>query len=142
MRKIQIEFEYLGKFTAELLEDKAPEVCNAIWKSLPLRGAVTQARYSGMMLYSRPPSLPKVNMENVVKEVMLGDVGYWHGYWEAPSPQLSGDYTEIGLFYGKQKIEPPLCVFARITQGMDDFEIVCKRIQMKGPEEILVEKQE
>ncbi len=49
MKTLKISFGDLT-LAAELLEDKAPKLCRAIWGALPLTGQVTNTTWSGSML--------------------------------------------------------------------------------------------
>lgn len=143
-RKIIIEFEYLGRFIAELLEKEAPNICDAVWKNLPLEGTIMHARFAGLEIAAFFPQV-EAPMENIRDKVSCGDVGFYNLYWECPAPELSADMKgEICFFYADMTMKHtvPPAIFARIKEDLEDLKTVGKRIFLKGPEKIFIERKE
>lgn len=105
MNYIVIENEKIGEVKANLLLDKNPKTCKAIWDNLPLK--LTLSRW-GEELYGSIPI--KIEEENSQLECEIGDVGYWMQgsgfciFW-GPTPASSND---------KPVAASPVNVFAKI----------------------------
>jgi hypothetical protein len=62
------------KVAATLLEEEAPETCEALWNVLPLEAEAKHCAYSGMCIYFKSHKLPIVKPENSSCFVSRGDV--------------------------------------------------------------------
>lgn len=102
---IIIENEKIGRIKAELLIDKNPETCKAIWEILPFD--IHLSRW-GEELYGEIPVA--ISEENSQVDCEVGDVGYWpkgNGFcifW-GPTPASKGD---------KPRAASPVNIFAKI----------------------------
>jgi hypothetical protein len=104
-RKISIQ---LGdeKAIAVLLDDKAPETCEAIWNTLPYE---TEAHHSRICNHEIIFAMPVVvDMENPVLPV-VGDVGYWCVR------------QCVNLWYDEMKPLGKTALFAKITENLEGF---------------------
>jgi hypothetical protein len=141
-KRIAIEFEYLGRFTARLFEEEAPNICAVVWANLPLEGTITHGRFAGLGITTFLPQL-QCPMENIKNRVECGDVGLYNLYWDCPAPELSAEVKgEICIYYGNmimKHVVPP-AIFARIEEKLEDLKTVCRRIYLKGPERIRLAK--
>ncbi len=80
-RRLRVELAGL-RVDAELLDERAPRTCDAIWEALPLEGRVTNVNWSGDMLrfWVTIPEPPEA--ENVVTLQHPGDILFvpgWNG---------------------------------------------------------------
>lgn len=69
---IIIENEKIGQVKAELLRERNPETCKAIWDNLPFDLNLTRW---GEELYGEIPVV--MGRENAQVDCEVGDVGYW-----------------------------------------------------------------
>ena len=105
MKYIIIENEKIGQVKANLLLDKNPETCKAIWENLPLE--LNLSRW-GEELYGSIPV--KIEEENSQLECEIGDIGYWMQgsgfciFW-GPTPASSSE---------KPVAASPVNIFAKI----------------------------
>lgn len=81
MKTLRIAFEGLT-LAGQLLEDKAPKICQALWDVLPLEGSVTNVNWGGNMLrlWVNIPEPPEP--ENVSQLQYPGDILFvpgWNG---------------------------------------------------------------
>jgi hypothetical protein len=115
---------------AELLTDKAPKVCEAFLKKLPIGGQeLCHAMTAGQELYFKG-SLGPVPEENAVKP-RAGDIAYA----EAPC------YENVLIYYGDAIFFPKyFTIFARITENLDELMAVGKRVWSKGIEKVYVKE--
>ncbi len=145
-RRIQIRFvkEEISA-EAELLEDQAPQTCQAIWDILPAHAEAKHAMISGQEIFAILETrlelkLPK---ENATTNVIPGDVAYTfveggrlHGFPE--------DICEITWYYGRvaapQLPDGPNAVniFARILGDPSDFYDASQRIRTEGPKAVTI----
>ncbi len=81
MKTLQIAFEGLT-LTGELMEDKAPKLCQSLWDALPLEGQVTNTTWSGEMLRLWVTIPEPAEQENVAVLQSPGDILFipgWNG---------------------------------------------------------------
>jgi hypothetical protein len=119
---------------AELLLDRAPLTAQALLGALPIVDRTIQVRWSGDAWRTegnyqlRPEGAP---VENVAARLQAGDIIYFPGY---PSGNI-----KVGIAYGQAQWLAPfmvpvdVCHLGRITEGLDEFVAVCKRIIFDGP---------
>ncbi|MFX0058217.1 MAG: cyclophilin-like fold protein [Candidatus Hodarchaeota archaeon] len=102
---IIIENDKIGQVKAQLLADKNPETCKAIWEKLPFD--VNLSRW-GEELYGEIPVA--IGEENSQVDCEIGDIGYWPAgngfciFW-GPTPASRGD---------KPVAASPVNIFAKI----------------------------
>jgi hypothetical protein len=61
---------------ATLLPDLAPQTCEAVWATLPVRGQARHAIYSGSEVYLILPELMRLPPENTTTRGLPGDVAF------------------------------------------------------------------
>jgi hypothetical protein len=126
--------------TARMLEEQAPETCNAVWDALPASGLARHGVYSGSEVYLILPSLITVPREHATTIVGAGDVGFLtvekgSGYG------IEESYSEVCWFYDLDATpsmpEGPIAVnvFARLYDA-DDFIAACRRMRLEGAKRV------
>ena len=121
-RRIRITFERGGEVTATLLEDEAPETCNAVWEHAPIVSQALHTRWCGrevnwaVDLGCEPP------WENQTISSSVGNVVYWRE-WEGLYPSTGAE--AFGLYYGAELIRDhrghqPVNVFAQVDTSSWD----------------------
>lgn len=137
-RKIRLTFTAEGvSAIAELLEEAAPQTCEAVWNALPASGEVHHAIYSGSEGVLILPEAVRVGKENATSDVKPGDVGF---AWIRPGDSwvVEKEFAEICWFYDRdgspRMPEGPFAVnlFARITEGAEAFFAVTRRMRREG----------
>lgn len=99
------------KGIAELFEDKAPTIVEAVWNALPLEGIVNHANFSGEEMSIPTHELTKVK-ENVLYKTCPGDLGYGGG----------GMGGSILIYYGVLDVTLPGCVFGRVIENLEGIQ--------------------
>lgn len=92
---------------AELLDDDAPDICNAFYAALPVQGFCVHAKFAGEELILMLPFF--VGPQNEILDVAPGDIGYYPGRQTAC------------LFYGDTEPFGHVSVFARVTENLEAF---------------------
>jgi len=147
-RHIRLTFPAEGvSAIAELLEDRAPKTCAAIWNALPVSGETHHAIYSGSECVFLLPAVLRVEPENATSDVSPGDVGF---AWFLPGSSIVVDreFAEICWFYDRDARPSmpegpvPVNLFARITEGADAFFAVCRRMRREGVKPVIIERME
>ena len=124
-------------FSAELLEEEAPETCRAFLRALPIRGRVIQARWSGEAAW-----LPmdewgiEVPPENHTSHPSRGDLLYYPGgisEKEMLIPYGSAFFgSKVGQLRGNH--------FATIVEGADGLREMGDKVLFEGAQEIVIEE--
>ncbi len=136
MKRIKIEFEKGGVFTAGLLEDVAPMTCEAILKRLPFSYEFHQSIVSGQAIVALPPDLtaPRENQRTV--GIMPGTLCFL--VKDVPLRVPDELYISYGPYFVSRcstiDFQQPVNVFARIEADLDRLENIGKRILMRGAE--------
>ena len=119
---------------AHFLDHEAPVLCVALRRRLPAAGLAHHAIYSGseVALDLDPPLL--LPPSNQTLRALPGDIafyclegGLWHGFSQAIS--------EVLVVYDRDGVPSmpwgpvPVCLFARIEQGLAAFAEVCRRMR-------------
>ncbi len=145
-RRIRFTFLQEGvSAIAELLDEKAPKTCSAIWEALPVASESHHAIYSGSEAVLLLPEMVRVEPENATVNVTTGDVGY---VWFLPgsSKTVDAEFSEICWFYNWDarpsmwEGPTPVSIFARITTGADQFYEVCRRMRREGVKLLSIER--
>lgn len=154
MRRIRFTFEGSGESaTAVLLDDQAPETCEAVW-AMVAEPIVQQAIHAGWVGREVSIEVPAANRvveaaaiakENLTLYPIPGDIcfgyfppGYGVGITEA--------YWDLALIYGRDTRfyfpfgAIPMALFATIDQGLDDIAKACARIRTEGAKTIRVSR--
>ena len=129
---------------ATLLEDQAPKTCEAILKLLPKEFKFITCAWSGaeILTYLDPPNIIRVEPENLVKDVIPGDICYVYmpGPVEEDSSYVGSsktDYAEIVIYYDRHaRCSGGVNLFARITEGLGEFAEAAEKIRWEGAETI------
>ncbi len=124
MKTLRISFEELI-LTADLLEAKAPKLCQIIWDALPLEGPVTNVNWSGNMLrlWVMIPEPPEP--ENVSELQYPGDILFvpsWNG---------------LRFVYGPAQMRGaagahPVPRVGRLVGDLSDFVKLANRVEWEG----------
>lgn len=145
-RRIRFTFMTEGvSALADLLEDKAPTTCNALWDRLPVVAAAQHARYSGSEGVLLLPFQMRLAPENATSDVSPGDVAFT---WFAPGSSygVTEEITEICWFYDRDARPTmpegpvPVNVFARFREGSEEFYRVSRRMAREGVKTLIVER--
>ena len=126
---------------AALLTDEAPALCAAIAAILPVAGRAHHAVYSGseVALDLEPPLM--LPPSNQTLRAMPGDVAFYcleGGLWQGfPRP-----ISELLVVYDRDGVPSmpwgpvPVCLFARIEEGLAPFAEVCRGMRAGGGERL------
>jgi Protein of unknown function (DUF3830) len=129
---------------ARLLQEEAPETCDAVWDALPASGLARHGIYSGSEVYLILPAVLTVPREHATTIVGAGDVGFLtvekgSGYG------IEEDYSEVCWFYDLDATpsmpEGPIAVnlFARLHDA-DAFLPVCRRMRVEGAKRLEISR--
>lgn len=128
---------------ATLLMDEAPKTCQAILGILPADFKFITCAWSGaeILTYLDPPKVLKIEPENLVWDVLPGDLCYY--YMAGPVTKEGSyvgtsttDYAEIVIYYDRHAKGSGGNLFARITEGLEEFAKAAGRIRWGGAEMI------
>ncbi len=124
MKTVQIAFEGLT-LTAELLEGKAPRLCQAIWEALPLEGPVTNTAWSGQMLRLWVDIPNTTDDENISVLQYPGDILFVPGW------------NGLRFVYGPAQMRGPrgphpVPRVGRLLGDLTRFVDIAKRVEWEG----------
>ena len=126
---------------AVLLTNEAPALCAAVAAILPVAGQAHHAVYSGseVALDLDPPLM--LPPSNQTLRAIPGDVAFYcleGGLWQGfPRP-----ISEVLVVYDRDGVPSmpwgpvPVCLFARIEEGLAPFAEVCRRMRNGGGERL------
>jgi len=133
----------------DLSEREAPKTIEALWKSLPIRGKLLHARYSGqeVLIEQRGDKVIRSPKENQVYNVLPGDVGYWYS-WFGDDRYLRDvpEFSEIVMIYGRytalRSVYGPAAMnlIGTVEGNLKDFAEACGRIHSEGPTTVVLRK--
>ncbi len=119
---------------ADLLDEQAPETCQAFWNLLPLRKQLGHAKFSGHVIYL----FPGIDLERIENSrsigVIPGEILFNpHVTNRPPHPK------EVMIVYGTALIRDafgyaPSNLFARITENTGELANIGRRIDEVGRE--------
>ena len=151
-RKIRISFPNDGaSATADLLEDDAPNTCDALWDLLPLRVKAVHDIWSGHQVVAHLDKSVVLQPENVLTYLpMSGDIFYYYRptHYFRGAPYGRTESAELGIVYDRdsrpQGPRGPEAVnlFANISSALDQFAKACEDMIYRGQKEILIERVE
>ncbi|MBC7268075.1 MAG: DUF3830 family protein [Streptomyces sp.] len=136
--------------TAELLDDRAPRTCAAVWDALPLSGDVYHAKYARNEIYALfPPFAPtEPPLENPTVTPIPGDLCYFtfagaelgtraYGYDREVTPTAT--LVDLALFYERNNLLlngdvgwVPGIVWGRVVEGLDAMAEACNDLWRSG----------
>lgn len=154
MNKIKLTFldEHVS-CVAEFLEDKAPETCAFLWRSLerPFEGFAIHAMWTGRELsFPVPPErLDRKGLElppeNQTVFPIPGDL-IWNAYQPYQWQGVPHAVYDFGIFYGRDSriLLPvgwrPSNHFGCITENLAAFAEVAARCQSEGKKRLMIER--
>ncbi len=134
-RFIEIELQKRGvSCTAQLLDERAPRTCEAVWQALPIEGNVFHAKYASNEIYTLVPPFAdsEPGLENPTMLPTTGDVMYFFippGTVCIPEVRERADRTgliDLAIFYDRDNFlfsptlgPVPGSRFATITENME-----------------------
>ncbi len=145
MKQISLSYKDGPAAIATLHEKQAPVTCDLLWAALETPVTVTafHAMFAGPeIMTGLPPAAQTFDPSAIPAENQTcfpgaGDV-LWYFQAENQMRGLSGELWEIGAFYGDGgRIFGPLgwtpCnIWARITEGLDEFARACAELRITG----------
>lgn len=139
MTQIKLEFEKGDVFVARLLEDEAPKTCAVIKQHLPFEFKFFHSIVSGHAILTLPPDFGIERENQRVAGIPPGTLSFLvkDEAWLVPEEI----YISYGIFISRGltiDMKQPVNVFARIESGLDQLEVVCKRILMEGAETVRI----
>ena len=151
-RRIRISFPgEAASATADLLEDDAPNTCDALWNLLPLRLKAVHDIWSGHQVVAHLDKSVVLQPENVLTYLpMPGDIFYYYrpAHYFRGAPYGRTESAELGIVYDRdsrpQGPRGPEAVnlFASISTAIDQFAKACEDMIYRGQKEILIERVE
>jgi len=139
-KKIDIEFERGGRFSAELQEEEAPKTADAIWNALPIILQVKHAMWSGTVIYGFADIKFRI-IENAKRILRPGEIAL-QTHFIPLGPANKPIPREILIAYDYRNLIEATCGFpamvnhfATITEG--DLRLLVDigtRIREKGME--------
>ena len=151
-RKIRISIPDEGASAiADLLEDDAPNTCDAIWNLLPLRVKAMHDIWSGHQVLVHLDKSVALQPENVLTYLpMPGDVFYYYRppHYFRGSPYGRSESAELGIVYDRdtrpQGPRGPEAVnlFANISSGLEGLAKACEDMIYRGQKVLVIEKVE
>jgi hypothetical protein len=151
-RQIRISFgDGSGSAVADLLEDDAPNTCDALWAMLPLHVNAVHDIWSGHQILAHLDNSVVLDPENVLTFIpMPGDVFYYyrppHYFRGAPYGRVES--AELGFVYDRdtrpQGPRGPEAVnlFAHITSGLESFARASEAMIVGGQKDLVMERVE
>ena len=101
-RQIRLTYVASGESVlAEMLDDEAPNVCEHVWKILPIETKVIHGMYSGLEVFAMVDNPQPAPHENMVQLPLPGELLYFYD----PSTGAVGakkPVAEIVLVYGRE----------------------------------------
>lgn len=123
--------------TAVLLEDKAPQICEALWKALPFETRTIHAFQAGQTWRTEKnyPLVAKGVVENFIQEWEPGYVIYLNN---ADLPLY-----KVFFVYGKAKAPASqFSVIAKVDSNLEGLVNMSRRILYEGPKSITFRRKE
>jgi hypothetical protein len=118
------------KIEAELLWDKAPVFCNALWDRLPFISHVGVAKICSHELMIMAPMT--MSAENIKEKPVPGDIGWW-----LSRSSINIWYDDLGPL---GPLGPTNIYFARVTKNLEGAARVAARNWVRGGEKAVLKK--
>src|SRR5699024_5746990 len=136
---------------ARLLDEDAPNTCDAIWNSLPQCGPAYHAKYAKNEVYTMVPSITekKIGLENPTVTPIHGDLCYFYfdegelnrNFKEVRKINHLSGVVDLAIFYGRNNLLlngdigwVPGNVFATVEENLKEMADACNDIWMSGME--------
>lgn len=141
---------------AELLENVAPQTCDAVWRALPLEGPAFHAKRAHNEVYTLvAPFAPRgLHQENGTIFPAMRDVAYFYFPPERVGNYIAGNkrymsqqlqaigleqgIVDLAIFYGRNNFlfnflgPSPCYVFATMTEGFERMAEACEDVWYAG----------
>ncbi len=150
-RYIEIVLEkHRLRCVARLLDEEAPETCEAVWQALPQSGKIFHAKYASNEIFTlvAPLGEARPGPENRTITPIPGDVMY---FYLPPGTRLPEDglsplqpgqgVADLAVFYDRNNLllSPaegftPGNVFGTIVSGLDQMKAAGRAIWREGPQ--------
>jgi len=141
MKKIEIEFEKGGLFTANMLEDRAPKTCREMWARLPLEYRMHHSSSAGQGVACSLDFTTERENQQILHT--KGQV-----IFRVADP-TKGVQSEFIVAYGlhatysiRNLSHDPENVFAEIVDNLDELEKVGRRMFWEGGEKVSIRRKE
>ncbi len=147
MRKIEIEIGgiwvenpvmYLPGVVgaATLLEDKAPQTCQALWDTLPIEDRTIHAYSAGQAWRAAGnyKLVPEGVVENPAESLEPGDIVHLN------MPHIP--LLKIFMVYGNARPPVPLSIIAKVDENLDELIKMSRRILYEGPKNVTIRRRE
>jgi uncharacterized protein DUF3830 len=150
-RQIRLTFTETGEsVVADMLDDEAPRICEAIWQMLPAEQTMIHGMYSGPEVFMVLDKAQDIPRENDVQLPLPGEILYFYD----PGTSAGGGnraVSEICVVYGrgvslKQHDAVPTfaSLFARIPgdwkRDWTEFAAACRRIRRERTARLRIER--
>ncbi|GGL71212.1 hypothetical protein GCM10010129_13550 [Streptomyces fumigatiscleroticus] len=150
-RYIEVSLAARGvRCTAQLLDDRAPVTCAAVWDALPLGGDVYHAKYARNEIYAlfEPFADREPPLENPTVTPVPGDLCYFsfagtelgtgaYGYDREVRPGTT--LVDLALFYERNNLLlngdvgwVPGTVWGRVVDGLTEMAAACNDLWRTG----------
>ena len=138
--------------TAQLLDDRAPITCAAVWDALPLAGDVYHAKYARNEIYALfPPfAASEPPLENPTVTPIPGDLCYFafsgaelgtKAYGYDREVRAGTTLVDLALFYERNNLLlngdvgwVPGIVWGQVVEGLDAMADACNDLWRSGAE--------
>ncbi len=151
MRKIEIEIGgqwvenpvmYLPGVigAATLLDDKAPQICEALWNALPIETRTIHAFNAGQTWRTEKnfELVPAGVVENFHEAFEPGDIAFLN------FPQLP--LFKIFFIYGNARVPSQanslMSIIAKVDENFDGLDKISRRILYEGPKNVTIRRRE
>src|SRR5437868_4249044 len=150
-RQIRLTYVNTGEsVVAEMLEDEAPGVCEALWDLLAIEKKVVNCQSSGAEVFAlldNPTPMPR---ENLTQLPLPGEILYFFDDAKFVTNH-SGAVAEICVVYGRgvvlrgpESVPTYCCLFARIPGDWKydwvEFANACRKARREGPQLLRIER--
>src|SRR5687767_12067802 len=120
-RKIRLSFPSTGEsVVAELLDDEAPQICEQIWKWLPVEHKAIHGQYSGPEIFVLLANAQPIADENQKQILLPGEIFYFYDAGDTTHGGAKG-ISEICFVYdrgvigrGREGVPTYASLFARV----------------------------